>query len=832
MDIQSILDRFGAIPVEQKIEILSLLERLEETRKIDAAHERFLDYVKFMWEDFILGSHHKIMAEAFDEIIEGKNDRLIICMPPRHTKSEFASIYLPSYFLGKYPNKKIIQASHTAELAVGFGRKVRALVASDKYQGVFSGVRLSADSKAAGRWSTNKGGEYFAIGVGGAVAGKGADLCVSPESRVQTPLGSRLAKEIKVGDYLYGMGGYGRVRHVVSSLHEKTAIINESVKVSEFHPIWIVGRGWVPAKDIQPGDCMTGLSIMEMCSIKALQTVRSLYEKTRTAWDDKVAGIHGVERDAPSLQGGIWGAWNYRLRRMGEKFSHLLGGYGAVAVGTAQCGQDRQQRKLRTFQLPMGNPAGAGEQQEGQCSRSRFWGDSESCAMGAFIWHPLFAPLPQTVQDEASAGTGSDSPESGAQSEQAGFAESKWRNRWAIRFLERGGDSNRLRNSRHWPGLLGKTKDFLRILMGVRTVRSINVVSHEPMEFVNFHVEGHNTFLFDNVMGHNCIIDDPHSEQDQVLGESNPAIYDKVMEWYEGGPRQRLQPGGAIVLVQTRWSMRDLTGQLLKKQMNEPNSDQWKVIEFPAILPSGNPVWPEYWSAERLLKTKASIPISKWNAQYQQNPVFEEGALIKREYWKDWTQSEPPKNIDIIIQSWDTAFSASTRANYSACTTWGVFKNEETNQNNLILLDAIRGKWEFPALKEEAYRHYKLWKPDICLIETRAAGAPLVYELRSMGIPVQDVMVARGTGGNRNDKITRVNSVTDIFASGNIWAQKSRTFAQEVIEECAAFPAGENDDYVDTVTMAIQRFRMGGWIGARLDDSEDDMRPIQKRTYY
>jgi predicted phage terminase large subunit-like protein len=328
------------------------------------------------------------------------------------------------------------------------------------------------------------------------------------------------------------------------------------------------------------------------------------------------------------------------------------------------------------------------------------------------------------------------------------------------------------------------------------------------------------------------IIDDPHSEQDAVLGESNPETYDKIMAWYEGGPRQRLQPGGAIIVVMTRWSLRDLTGQLIKKQQADARSDQWEVVELPAILPSGKPIWPEYWNLEELLRTKASIPISKWNAQYQQTPTSEEGALIKRDYWQNWDKPKPPK-CDIIMQSWDTAFTTSTRANYSACTTWGVFFDEEEDANRLIMLDAIRGKWDFPTLKVHAKRHYDEWEPDICLIEARAAGHSLIYELRQMGIPIQDVVVGRGSGSNPNDKISRVNAITDIFASKMVYAPKIKMWAQEVIEECAAFPAGENDDYVDTVTMAIQRFRQGGWIGT-VNDDDEDMKKIKKRKleYY
>jgi hypothetical protein len=133
------------------------------------------------------------------------------------------------------------------------------------------------------------------------------------------------------------------------------------------------------------------------------------------------------------------------------------------------------------------------------------------------------------------------------------------------------------------------------------------------------------------------IIDDPHSEQDALNLDSMERAY----EWYTSGPRQRLQPGGAIILVMTRWNTKDLTGMLLKSQ-KEVKSDQWDIIEFPAILPSGKAVWPEFWKLEELEGVKASLSVQKWNAQWMQNPTSEEGALIKREWWKNWDKDYIP----------------------------------------------------------------------------------------------------------------------------------------------------------------------------------------------
>ena len=497
MNIDEFID---SLPEAERGDLGMIAQGFIDAQLREKGSQHFMEFVKAMWPGFIHGRHHALMAQKFEEIAAGKTKRLIINMPPRHTKSEFASYMLPAWFLGKFPNKKIIQCSNTAELAVGFGRKVRNLVDSDIYSKVFPNVALRYDSKAAGRWSTNANGEYFAIGVGGTVTGKGADL---------------------------------------------------------------------------------------------------------------------------------------------------------------------------------------------------------------------------------------------------------------------------------------------------------------------------------------LIIDDPHSEQEAALAASNPEVYDKVFEWYSSGPRQRLQPGGSIVIVMTRWSKRDLTGRVLQS-MVERDGDEWEIIELPAILPSEKPLWPEFWSYDELVKLRNELPLPKWAAQYQQNPTSEQGAIVKREWWQVWEGDRPPP-CEFIIQSWDTAFTKNERSDYSACTTWGVFyKDENENDPNIILLDALKERLEFPELKQRAMEMYKDWEPDSFIVEAKASGAPLIFELRRMGIPVQEFTPTRG-----NDKISRINSVADMFASGKVWAPRKR-WAEEVIEEMAAFPNSDHDDLVDSSTQALIRFRKGGFI--RLDtDEEDDIpgfRSPRKKGYY
>jgi len=278
-------------------------------------------------------------------------------------------------------------------------------------------------------------------------------------------------------------------------------------------------------------------------------------------------------------------------------------------------------------------------------------------------------------------------------------------------------------------------------------------------------------------------------------------------------------PGGAILVIMTRWSLVDLTGRLLTFQARNPEADPWEIVELPAIMFENTEreksLWPEQWPLDQLKQKKAAMDPRYWNAQYMQQPTADSAAFIKRQHWRIWEHDEPPP-CEFIIQSWDTAHEAKTTADYTACTTWGVWYNEEEgNRPSLMLLDAFKDRMEFPELKEVAFKQWKEWNPDAFLVEKKAAGAPLIQELRRMGIPVDEFTPSRG-----NDKIARVNAVADLFASGAVWAP-DRRWARDVIEEVVAFPVGEHDDYVDTMTQALLRFRNGGFITLPSDEADE-----------
>jgi predicted phage terminase large subunit-like protein len=486
-----------AMPDKQRRRTLELLKRYDANMTQDMGKESFLDFINHVYPGYKVGPHHLKLIQIFEDIAAGKKKRVIVNIAPRHGKSELISYLAPAWFLGKYPQKKIIMGSHTADLAVNFGRRVRNLVGSEAYKGIFPQVELQSDSKSASRWGTNFNGEYFAIGVGGALAGRGADL---------------------------------------------------------------------------------------------------------------------------------------------------------------------------------------------------------------------------------------------------------------------------------------------------------------------------------------FIIDDPHSEQEAKTGR--PDVFLPAWEWFQSGPLQRLMPGGAIIIVMTRWSKLDLTGMIVQQTERNEDVDPWEVVEFPAIKDDGQALWPEFWDVEELLAKKAALDIRYWNAQYMQKPTSEEGALIKREWWQIWEKEDPPE-CEFIIMSLDAAQEATNRADYNALTTWGVFYNEETQNFAIILLNAIKKRMEYPELKKLVLEEYKEWQPDAFMVEKKSNGSALYQEFRRMGVPVGEF-----TPGKGQDKIARVNAVSDLFASGIVFAPDHR-WAKEVIEECNDFPAGTNDDLVDSTTLALLRFRQGGFLRLPTDEPEDNfLKQYRKKAAY
>lgn len=492
------------LPASEAAELLAMFDVLEERKRVELAQNDFLAFIAAIDPNYKFGKHLKRLGALLMDVEQNIKNRIAVSMAPRMGKSQMISIYYPAWYLGKHPDHKVIVASHTADLAVVMARKVRNLINTPEYRAIFPETSIASDAKAAAQWNTTKGGEYFAIGVGGALAGRGA---------------------------------------------------------------------------------------------------------------------------------------------------HLI------------------------------------------------------------------------------------------------------------------------------------------------------------------------------------IADDPLSEQDIKAG--NTSSLDSTYEWFSAGLRTRLMPEGKICVLHTRWHQRDLIGRLIKDSAMNEGGDKYETFEFPAILYEGTPdeksIWPEQWTLESLQQTRASMHhiMWQWYAQYQQNPTASEAAIIKRDWIKWWTEDQPPDNIEFIVQAFDTALTTKQRSDFSVCHTWGVFTHPKDNSMNVILLNKVKGKYEYPELKQMAHEQFDEWQPDSVIVEAKASGQPLIDEMRRSGIFVQDFSPGKG-----QDKIARLNAVTDMFSAGHVWFPET-SWAAGTVEEILAFPAGEHDDEVDAMTLALMRIRKGGLLRLRTDHEDNEgFRPARRPAYY
>jgi len=737
-----------------------------------------------------------------------------------NTKSEFASYLLPSWFLGKFPDKKVIQASNTADLAVGFGRKVRNLVGSEAYSKIFPGVALRQDSKAAGRWATSSNGDYFAIGVGGTVTGKGADLLIiddphalATDTLVPTPLGFRTIAELRVGDEVFGVDGFPTRVVAKSDVWPERELFK--VDTNDGETVYCDGGHlWNYRKD-------TKLRAPHKNS-----TARELAEWNKTSLP--CMQRHGVVQYPNTLlpiDPYVLGAWlGDGTSSMGRMTSHptdmpfMRGQFEASGHATTTLkdtysfGVTMLAPKLRALgvlnnkHIPeiylLASPAQRLALLQGLMDT-----DGTVTTVGQCSFQNTNRKLAQGVRELLQS--------LGLKAKMCVYFDTRELHAtrkpdYRVNF--------KLADSFRMP-----RKNIRTFTATDKQCRFFTVSKTELRGDVQCITVDRKDGLF--LVGRGYVVTH-NSEQEARLAASDSSVFDSVYEWYTSGPRQRLQPNGSIIVVQTRWGDRDLCGRIMAESIKRNKSEEWEIIELPAIMPSGQPLWPEFWSLKELEDLKAELPISKWNAQYQQQPTGEEGAIVKREWWKRWTKEKAPK-CEYIIQSWDTAYTKGERSDYSACTTWGVFYlNDDSNQPNIILLDALKKRMEFPELKEVAHSYYKEWEPDTCVIEAKAAGAPLIFELRAMGMFIESYTPTRG-----NDKFVRINAVSDLFSSGVVWAPETR-WAEEVIEEMAAFPNAPHDDLVDSSTQALLRFRKGGFIRLDSDEKEDIKLYKKTRAYY
>ena len=792
----------SAAPTAEKAALLEIIQELNTRKEREVSREDFLAFTNSVWPDFISGAHHRRIAKLFEAVARGEKKRIIINLGPRHTKSEFASYLLPAWFLGQFPKKKIMQISNTGELAEGFGRKVRNLVNSDEYRRIFPDVELRTDSKAAGRWNTNYNGEYFAAGVGGTVTGRGADLLIidDPHSEGEAVI-AQFNPEVydKVFSW-YSSGPRQR-------LQPGGAIIIVMCMTGDT-PVLMHTGITKPLKDLCVGDEVATYDNGELSTAKVLNHQSNGVDKVWKIRTTSGIIVRANERHPFLVDDNGVRKW--------IRLQDLTVGMSLVALKAVI---DPQGRKLNLDFVGRVKPVKAtiNEIQTLLIEKLGFM-------VSIRVKFAKLRGVPQRCMLKICAKPTTKKPD--------GLLEKVEKPQKKHERIEsKVGMASLLTIISKWLNSKMVNVPYVMNLLQHKILGHTGVVSYVSTIATTLEkLEGYCATIVTLLLG--MLKQNKQRWQSQSTSEF---ITDKIVEISFDGEEEVFDVeiertenfiANGIVSHNTRWSQRDLTGQILEHSARN-GGDKWEVVEFPAILPSGKPLWPEFWNIDELEAVRAEIPAGKWQAQYQQQPTSEATAIIKREWWQEWTEKEPPK-CEFLLMSMDTAFEKKTSADYSAIVIFGVWNNpEDGDQPNLILLEAWRERLEFPELKARTLEFYKEWEPDGVIIEKKASGGPLIYELRRMGIPVQEFTPSRG-----QDKISRLNAVSDMFASGKVWAPPTR-WADEVINEVASFPSGRNDDFVDAVSLALARFRSGGFIGSTKDkDIDDDSWMIKKRASY
>lgn len=799
-ELQALQTALPTMALSEKLATLEMLEKMEEQMRVTAARNDLLEFTKEVYPNYDVGAHHRQMAKLFKEVIQGKKSRIIINVAPRHGKSELTSYLLPAWFLGHKPDAKIIMATHTQSLSEDFGRRVRNLIADPDYQNIFPETTLQTDSKSAGNWNTRQGGKYYAVGVGGALAGRGADLLVidDPHSEQDIKTGTRLPFDAAWSWYQTGPRQrlmWGGAIIVVMCMTGDTLVrmANGSEK---------------PLRDVRPGD--------EVATYEKGKIATSRITAQRSSGVDDVYRVQtksgkilrANERHPFLVDTEGKRTW-VRLRDLKP---------GMLLVATKDAGAPRGLKRVQGFATRAKHAlAITGKTLRLASTRLGITGSGKVSGAANVKSRPL--------------------PWVSARSTTASSERPQCRNR-SLRQIELDASStvteSHLLSTKRWLRNVADaamSADNFRPPKTRELIGAANFASTIATAQVRF--EGCSATIATLPSGTvkpQTLSSAQQNTCDVTLDEVTSVSFDCREEVFDVEvERTENFIANGVVSHNTRWATYDLTARLLDYGAKNPDADQWEVIEFPAIMPSGKALWPQKWSLEALLRTKASLDPKYWTAQYMQDPSSDEAAIIARTDWRIWEKDTPPK-CTYLIQALDAAAETTNRADFTSITTWGVFQHEqERDEYQIILLDRVNERMQFPDLKAKALEQYKRWEPDAFIVEKKSSGTALYQELRFMGLPVQEYTPHRGSG----DKVARLNAVADIVRSGKVWIPNT-WWAKELVEQIAQFPNGTNDDDVDTTSMALMRFRQGGYLTLESDDTLSDKTPFYPRraAYY
>lgn len=747
----------------------------QELAKRLLAKNKLSEFVRYNYPEYDESWHHSLIMDKLEAVERGEIKKLMVFVGPRSGKSELCSKQFPAWFLGRHPEKDIITASYSSDLACDFGRSVRNLVDSPEYKRIFPEVELAQDSKSAGQWHTNHKGAYVAAGVGGAITGKGAD-CIAEGEMVETIYGEKPIEDIVVGDIVlsYNEGEnrleYKRVEATRKIEDREVIDLDGHLTCTADHRVYD-GIGYNQAKD-----CKKVYKILP-------DTMRELRKDVR----DTIYGVEKEQAEAVLFDG------MFSAIRKKENISPL------------QSLQEATKERCENILLWL---QGGTLEETGEEEVSRVWSDfyrtasehevlfNEMQERASLEVYPLYKQpkLATRERNERVQPVVSEAEESDNGSGRGNMQELRREGRACassgqqqVQRQARESDNLMCFLSHYNPQEQRIRPDRIK-RKGRRTVYDIQVADNK-----NFFANG--------ILVHNClIIDDPVKNREEAESET---IQQRNWDWYRSTAYTRLSPTGAIIVILTRWHDNDLAGKILRGAEEEGELDEWDIVSLPAIAIEdeeyrnrGEALWPNRWPLEKLEKIKKQVGSYDWSALYQQNPLDEDSQEFKQEMFKyrSWEEVRDMNTRNFLTI--DTAVSKQAAADYTAFTlncvddsgNWNI-KAWHKKVSPLELLDMLFILWEryrLEAIGIEKTMYLQTFKP---------------FLDEEMKKRVKFMSIRELSHGNKSKEL-RIRGLLPRYESGVVYHISGE--CGDLEEELLRFPKGVHDDCADSLAYQLQ----------------------------
>ena len=836
--------------------------------KLKRAALGFPGFMEFYYPEFEYAPFQKEMQEVLDLLekdallSKGGNPvrNVLVTMPPRHAKSFHTTINMPAYELLRKPYREVMVSAYNGDLATTFGRATRDIAADSKVMKAFKEFQLSRETRAVDFWKTTAGGAYYAVGLNGTTTGRGVN-CLTRDSQLWITTGrgeikqmsifdvvtERIAGHVLCFDHVSESPTWGRIigysETPASELFEVCDSAGGVVRATEEHPFYVVGRGYVEAKDLAPGDILLRL-LPEGGPEAGVRCDQVDQERTQGS-----VLLPRLQQEAPLVQE------HEALPSLRQAGQDEQGG-GAMLAGVQGGGQAAEADQARSpmCAVPQGVRGKAGY------IKVLFQGLQEfaSLAINAVTRQPKIRARPLRGQEAASHNQGVHQSE----------VEDKTTGRYGVRGVQVGEeiarpphrpqpDEQRLEQlGDSVPGLSQQAPQTLRRYEEV-TVSLVKRVRRDCLVY-NISVEKHENYFANGVLTHNCLhVDDPIKSREEA---DSTLMRRRVWDFYTSGLLSRLQPDRDgqppyQVVTMTRWHPDDMAGRIMESQ--EFKRGEWLHLNFMALrvsersfyvkrstLPVDHPgyipavvlqdveqgveskremvfprthrgkdkgvrthllehkdqteqaLWPERFPVEWLRKQKTLLGDRDFEALYQQNPYVIGGNLIKENWFRRYKPEQLPEDMHAVAISADTAFKAKQANDYSVFTIGGI-----TEVGDIYILGVVRQKMEFPDLKRKASALNAAWRGRGLRglwVEDAASGQSLAQELRaSTSIPV--LMWKPGS----QDKFARANSITPLIEAGRVFIPEEADWLDDWLSEMASFPSSKHDDQVDSLVILL-----------------------------